>query len=387
MIKILKDAKVSDKRVFLRVDLNLTRNLRGRIVDDFRLRAILPTVKYLSSRKAKVIIGSHFGNPGGRSDKKLSLAPIAKMLGRYLKKDVLFIPEVIGPRVENLVMKLKPGEILMIENLRFDPREEENSPIFSKQLSKLADIYVDDAFGAAHRNHASIVGLPKILPAYIGFLFEKEIKILDELRNRPRHPFVVLMGGAKLITKLPILKYFKNKADSILVGGALANNFFVAQGYNVGRSFYEPQLRDEAKKLLKSKNIILPSDIVLSENKSGKGKTKISGLMNIKEHEYIYDLGQKTTKNFIAKIKKAKTILWNGPLGLDEIVAFRKSTDAVARAIAGARGYSVVGGGDTVIVLNRLNIIGKFDYVSTGGGAMLEYLGRGYLPGLEALNK
>ncbi|OGD30731.1 phosphoglycerate kinase [Candidatus Azambacteria bacterium RIFCSPHIGHO2_01_FULL_44_55] len=387
MIKKLKEVNATDKRVLLRVDLNLTKDLRGRIVDDFRLRVVLPTIRYLISKKAKVIIMSHFGSPGGKPDKKLTLAPIAKLMARYLKKKVSFISEVVGPKVESRIAKLALGQVAMIENLRFDPREEENTVSFVKQLAKLGDIYVNDAFSVAHRNHASIVGVPKILPAYIGPLFEKEIKILEKVRTKPRHPFIVLVGGVKLATKLPILNYFKNKADSILIGGALANNFLVARGFKVGRSFYEPNLVGDAKKLLAVGKIILPSDLVVVANKSGSGIVRTISLGRVEEGEYIYDFGPKTIKGFIGIIKKAKTILWNGPLGLDEIIKFRVSTDSIARAIASAKAFSVVGGGNTVIVLDRLKIIDKFDYVSTGGGAMLEYLGKGKLPGLGALDR
>ena len=308
-------------------------------------------------------------------------------MARYLKKKVSFISEVVGPKVESRIAKLALGQVAMIENLRFDPREEENTVSFVKQLAKLGDIYVNDAFSVAHRNHASIVGVPKILPAYIGPLFEKEIKILEKVRTKPRHPFIVLVGGVKLATKLPILNYFKNKADSILIGGALANNFLVARGFKVGRSFYEPNLVGDAKKLLAVGKIILPSDLVVVANKSGSGIVRTISLGRVEEGEYIYDFGPKTIKGFIGIIKKAKTILWNGPLGLDEIIKFRVSTDSIARAIASAKAFSVVGGGNTVIVLDRLKIIDKFDYVSTGGGAMLEYLGKGKLPGLGALDR
>lgn len=385
MIRKLKDARVTNKRVLLRADLNLTRDLKGKIIDDFRLRAILPTIKYLTAKKAKTIIISHLGDPGGKHDSKLSLKPVARILTRYLKKPAVFIPELISDRVRRAISMLKPGGILMLENLRFDEREEESAPSLAKQLAGFADIYVNDAFGVSHRNHASVSVITRFIPSYIGPVFEKEIKTLDKIRINQKPPFIAIIGGVKLATKLALLKYFQKKASKILIGGALANNFFVAKGFEVGRSFYEPILVGDARKLLKSDKFILPKDLVVAKNKDGGGPVRIILPDRVGKDEYIYDFGPKTIKDFIFHIKKAKTLLWNGPLGLDEIPKFRKSTNAIAKTIAASKGFTVVGGGDTVAVLDRLRLRDKIDYVSTGGGAMLEYLGRGTLLGLEAL--
>jgi phosphoglycerate kinase len=344
MIKSIKNVNVKGKKVLLRVDFNVPVE-KGKILDDFDIIKTLPTINFLKKKGAKIILISHTSKKGG------TLRPMAK----YLK--IRFVPAL---KLGNL----KNGEVVLLENIRNFKGEESNDPEFAKKLAGLGDIFVNEAFGVSHRKHASIIGIPKYLPSYMGLLFENELKSLEKI-FKPSHPFLLILGGIKFESKLGVLEKFINVADKIFIGGALSNNFFRAQGINIGRSFYEPEVN--IKKYLKSPKIILPIDL----------KTK-NGM--------ILDMGQGTINSLLKLIKEAKFILWNGPLGDYEKSGFEKGTLEIARAIARSSAQSIIGGGDTVAAIRKFNIpLGKFSFVSTAGGALLEFLARGTLPGIKAL--
>lgn len=380
-LKSIKEAKVKNKRVLIRLDLNLKINSRGRVLDDFRMLAVLPTLRYLVRNKAKIIVISHLDRPAGKWDEHTSLRKIARLLSKKLACTVKFCPDIVGAKAQKVTDNLKAGEILMLENLRFDKDEEANDIKFTKKLASLGDIYVNEAFAASHRKHASIIGLPQFLPSYAGVLFENEIKNLNKARQNNAHPFVLIMGGAKISTKLSFFKYFKNLADRILVGGALANNILKVRGFNIGKSLFEPDMARMSKQIAKWQNVILPHDVIVSVG----SRVKIKDINLVEDDDQILDLGPKTVDDFKKIIGKAKKIVWNGPVGIAENPKFAKASESIARAVAQSGALSVVGGGDTVILLRKLGIFEKIGWVSTGGGAMLDYLAEGTLIGIKAL--
>ena len=357
MIKSIKSAKVKGKRVLLRVDFNVPMK-KGKVADDFRIKKTMPTVKLLKEKGAKIIMISHLSGDG-----KKSLRPVADFLSARQKID--FSPKLFGDKTDKKISEMNDGDILLLENLRSEKGEEKNSRSFAKRLAALGDVYVNEAFSASHRKHASIVGLPLMMPSFAGPLFGEEIKNLKTAFN-PEHPFLLILGGIKFGTKLGVLKRFIKTADSIFIGGALANNFFKEGGLEIGKSAYDKET--DIKKYLNSKKIFLPVDV----------RTKRGAIL---------DCGPNTIAMLKMMVSQSKFILWNGPLGDFEMKGFEKGTEALAKIIASSRARSVVGGGDTVAAIRKLGIMNKFSFVSTGGGAMLEFLSQGSLPGIRALEK
>jgi len=363
-MKLLKDLNVSGKRVFVRVDFNVPIR-KGRVLDDTRIRAALPTIKYLLEKKATVILASHLGRPQGK-DSSFSLYPVAYMLDRLLKQKVVFVDNYDSWPKEK-------ASVFLLENLRFYPEEEANDSKFAKKLASFADCYVDDAFGACHRAHASIVGVPELLPHAAGLLLEKEVNMLS--LDNPKRPFVGILGGAKVSDKIKIIESLLKKVDILLVGGAMANTFWAVHG-EVGRSLYEKENLAVAEKLLKTRKIVLPDDFVLDNGKISKSIPKERSAM---------DIGPNTVKIFACVLERAKTVFWNGPMGMFEEKKFAKGTFDVAKCISKLHAVTIVGGGDSVAAINEIGLSDKFTHISTGGGAALEFIENPNLPGLVAL--
>ncbi|MEK7629669.1 MAG: phosphoglycerate kinase [Patescibacteria group bacterium] len=377
------------KKVILRVDVNVP------IVEDeltlgacFRIKAILPTLNYLSEHGAKVIIISHFGKPKGR-DMRFSLYPVFLKLGELWQKEKLFFStEVIGKETEDKISNLKEGEAILLENLRFHPEEELNDEDFSRKLASYGEIFVNDAFAESHRAYASIIGIPKFLKSYAGFLLEKEVAMLGMIRSKPYHPLVFIMGGAKADIKLKLVKEFLNRSEAILLGGILANTLFYAKGLNIGKSFVEEKLLVEAKNINSiSKNLFLPVDVSVSESLDISKNKATREIQDVRSSEFIVDIGPKTISSFREIIKTAKMIIWNGPVGYTELSDFKKGSLAIAQAIAENSGEKIIGGGDLINFLTEQNLIEKMTYISTGGGAMLEFLAGDELPGIKVLEQ
>lgn len=385
-MKKLVDANIFDTKVLLRSDLNVTLDKNGNIDDDFRLRVSQPTISYLLKNNCAVIIMAHLGRPKGK-DPKLSLSVVQKRLEKLIGQPVAFASDCMGQDTKNLADNLKNGEVLLLENLRYYSEEEENDENFAKQLANLAKIYVDDAFGAAHRAHASIVGVAKFLPSYAGLLLSHEVEMLDKIRLNCEKPFSVIMGGAKISTKIFFIQSFLKSADHVLLGGALANTVLHAKGIAIGQSYIEEGMAEEAEKLIITDNKLhLPVDAVVSADKLGAtADIHNAPIGKTSEKELILDIGEDTISLFSQIINKSKTIIWNGPLGLYEIEAFSKGTKSIAEAIINSKAYSVIGGGETITYLEKIDILNKFSHVSSGGGAMLEYLTGSLLPGVEVL--
>ncbi|MBI5753591.1 phosphoglycerate kinase [Candidatus Peregrinibacteria bacterium] len=394
-IRTLKEiANLKGKKVLLRVDFNVPLKKNGDVQDDTRMVESLPTIKYLQKKGAKIIIVSHLGRPDGKVKEELRLTKVAKHLQKILKKQVKKVDESIGENVEKAISKLKDGQILMLENIRFHKEEETCEKNFTKKLASLADLYVNDAFGTAHRSHASTAGVAEYLKAYAGLLMEKEIKHLSPLLDKkiPR-PLTMIFGGAKIDTKIGIIQNFLKKADYFLMGGALANTFLYAAGYNVGNSLYEKDKKDIAQKIMmeceKDKDkFVLPHDLIVASEISDKVATKNIPVEDVIGDMKILDIGKWSAEKFCNIITKSKTIIWNGPLGFCEFKPFQKGTEAVAKFLAKSKCTSIIGGGDTADSLKRLKINPeKFTHVSTGGGACIEFLSGEKLPGIEALRQ
>ncbi len=393
--------KIAGKKVFLRADFNIPLK-NGKVEDDFKIAASLPTIRFLLRYKCRVIIGTHLGRPlkqagkkTGRQEnkKEYSTKPIARRLGELLGRKVKFIDDCVGPKVREAASGMKEGEILMLENLRFYKEEKENDKEFARELASLADIYVNNAFAVSHRAHASVSAIKKYKPAYAGLLLENEVLSLKKILT-PRKPLVVVIGGAKIKTKLPMLKKIRRNAGKVLVGGALANNFLSALGYEVGRSLVDEENIKLAKKIyskykfLGNKKIILPLDVVVSKRKDGGGKVSVKDIDKVNKSDVILDIGPRTIKLFSAFIKEARTIAWNGPMGKFESDHFRHGTLSIARVIAArstGTAFGVVGGGETVEALKMTKMMDYVDWVSTGGGAMLAFLGGEKMPGLKGI--
>lgn len=385
-IRTLKQVDLEKKRALLRVDLNipLGENMKVDENEKWRIEAIIPTLKYLIKQKAKIIIISHLGRPDGRRNPKFSLKPVAQELKKILKKKIVFSNEIIGRNVEKKIEKMKFGQILMLENIRFLLGEEKNSPRLAKELAKLGDIFINEAFANSHRRHASMVGIAEYLPSVAGFLFEKEIQELDKILKKPKHPLIAIIGGAKISTKIRVINKFLKIADQVLIGGALANTIFAAQGYFMADSVVEKKAFSEIRKInLKNPKLFLPNDLVALV----KGTIRYHEIDEIEKSEKVYDIGPKTIYSFCDLIEKAKMIIWNGPLGLYTQKPFDKSSKIITEAIAESKAYSIAGGGDTVAFIKQVEKEKVFDYLSTAGGAMLDYLAFETLPGLEALEK
>jgi len=350
----------------------------GKVLDIKRIEVLLPTIKYLA-KKGPLVILSHQGRPKGKIDMAFTQKPLVKVLEKLLKQKVKFADHCVGVKTEKIARSLKKGEILLLENLRFEPGEEKNDVIFAKGLAKLGDIYVMDAFPDAHREHASIVGVPKYLPSYAGFQFLKEIKYLSFVLEKVRHPFLLILGGAKFDTKLPIIKRFLKNVDNIFIGGALAIQVFKEKGYEVGVSLVENK-NYGLPLIVKNSKIILPIDFLVLKDK----KNYDVSFDRVSKKENIVDMGPETIKELENKIKKAKMVLWNGPLG-ESSGGFDLATEKIACAVTKTKNISIIGGGDTFEVISKLGLINKFTFVSSGGGAMLDFLVNGTLPGIKAL--
>jgi phosphoglycerate kinase len=388
----IRDIDVKDKRVLVRVDFNVPMNEEtGVITDDSRIRAALPTIQYLIDHKAKVILCSHLGRPKGAPEDKFRLAPVAKRLSELLGKPVATTRDCIGPEAEAAAKALKSGDVLMLENLRFHAEEEKNGPDFSKALASLAEVYVNDAFGTAHRAHASIVGVTKYLqPAVCGFLLEKELVNLGGILTNPVHPFAALFGGAKVSDKVALIENILGKVNFILVGGGMAATFLKSEGYEVGQSLIEADRIQTAADLItktKANNIslILPLDVVITNDVSDKGSYQVVTIDKVPKDMKIVDIGPKTVESFTAILKKCKTIFWNGPMGVYEIPQFAKGSIAMAQLLAGLKASTVIGGGSTADMVYDMKLADKMTFVSTGGGASMSFLSGEVLPGVEAL--
>lgn len=389
--KTVRDLDVAGKKVLVRVDFNVPLNDKGEITDDTRITASLPTIQYLLEQKAAVILMAHLGRPKGQVKPELSLAPVANHLGKLLGKKILFAPDCVGEAAQAAASKLKPGYILLLENLRFHKEEEKNDMEFAEKLASLADLYVNDGFGVSHRAHASVEGVTHFLPAAAGFLLEKEIQYVGQAVTNPLHPFVAIIGGAKVSDKIGVISNLLDKVDTLLIGGGMANTFLAAQGYKMGKSLVEEDKLDLAKELLakakKNKvNMLLPTDLVMAAAFAPDAEHVTEKVKNLNQAYMALDIGAETSKAYAEALADAKMIVWNGPMGVFEMDAFCKGTEAVAKAVAKSRATSIVGGGDSVAAIEKLGLAKRITHISTGGGASLEYLEGKVLPGVAALD-
>jgi len=387
----IRDIEVGGKRVLARVDFNVPLDEKaGVITDDSRIRATLPTIKYLIDRGAKVILCSHLGRPKGKVVEELRLDIVAQRLSQILGQKVEIARDCIGPDVEKAIEKLNVGDVLLLENIRFHPEEEENNAYFAQDLAKLADIYVNDAFGASHRAHASIVGITDYLPAVAGLLVEKELSVMGSILTNTSHPFAALLGGAKVSDKIGMFGNIMRKVDYILIGGSIAATFLKAKSYKVGQSLIETDRLNTATTLIEkaAKNgvrLLLPVDVVVADEISAESTGKVVSIENIPKDKRIVDIGPQTVKNFCEKLQQCQTIFWNGPMGIYEIPQFDNGTKAMARFLANLKATTVIGGGSTAEIVSEMGLANKMTFVSTGGGASLRFLGGETLPGVEAL--
>jgi len=384
--KTIRDIDVKGKRILVRVDFNVPIK-DGKVGDDTRIRAALPTLVYMLKREAALILCSHLGRPKDGPDPKYSLKPVAVHLGTLLGMNVAFADDCIGPVAEKAVQILKPGDVLLLENTRFHKEEEKNDPAMAKQLAALADIYVNDAFGTAHRAHASTEGVTKYLPSVAGFLMEKEIQYLGQAIAAPEKPFVAILGGAKISDKIGVIKNLLTKADTILIGGGIANTFFKAQGYPIGDSLVEDESLDTARQLVKEAGIRLrlPVDVVIADKFEAGAKSRVISAGPIPDGWRILDIGPETVAAFTKVIKGARTVVWNGPMGVFEFPKFAKGTFGIAKAAADSGAVTIVGGGESVAAVQQSGLADKITHISTGGGASLEMLEGLTLPGVAAL--
>ncbi len=389
----LEDVDVSGKRVFVRVDYNVPLDEHGNIVDDVRIRETIPTINYLLDRNAKIILASHLGRPKGERNPKYSLFPVAKRLERLLEKEVRFVPDCIGSEAKETVFSMKEGDIVLLENLRFHPGEEKNDPEFAKALASLAEIYVLDAFGTCHRKHASMYGIKDyVQPVVMGFLLERELKYFEKALINPQRPVVAIIGGAKVSSKLGVIKHLLDKVDKIFIGGAMAFTFIKALGYNTGSSLVEEDMFDEALHVLEEakKNGVkfyLPVDFVCGQAISEQTPVIEVAWQEIPKGWMGLDIGHASVILLKEILKDAQTIVWNGPMGVFEIDKFKMGTYELAHAIADSPALSIAGGGDTDYAIHKAGVIDKISYISTGGGAFLELLEGKRLPCLEAITK
>ena len=390
MKKTIRDIDVANKRVLVRVDYNVPINSDLKIVDDTRIQATIPTINYLLEHGAKVILCSHLGRPDGNVDTKLSLRPVLARLSKLLDKPVSFAEDILSKSTVDLVNKMRSGDILMLENIRFYAEEEKNDENFAKQLAKLADIFVLEAFGTAHRKHASTYGIAKFIPAVCGFLVEQELTMFDKVLNKPERPFVAILGGAKIADKLPVIKNLLDKVDTILIGGGMAYTFLKAIGGNVGLSILDNSKVDLAKELLdeakeKGVKILLPIDNVGAKEFSEDAETKVFSSGFFADDYQGMDIGPKTIKAFKKVIKKAKTIVWNGPVGVYEYETFKRGTNKIAKYVAKSKATSIIGGGDSIAAVQSLGVAKRITHISTGGGASLNLLQGKSLPCVELI--
>lgn len=392
--KTFKDMDFAGKRVLVRVDFNvpMAKDGSGTIVDDARIRAALPTLQYLIDHQAKLILMSHLGRPKGEENPAFSLAPVAQRLGELLKKEVLFVPsdQVVDEQVKERLASLQEGQVALLENTRFRAEETKNGPAFSKELASLADLFVNDAFGTCHRAHASNVGVADLLPSCLGFLVEKEVEIMGQALEDPARPFLAILGGAKVSDKIGVIENLLDKVDTILIGGGMAYTFLKSQGKEIGLSLLEEDKIELAASLLekareKGVEILLPVDGVVAEKLAEGVKTEVVSIDQIPKDQMALDIGPKTAERYRKEILQAKTVVWNGPMGVFEIPAFAEGTFAVAKALADSDAVSIVGGGDSASAVEQAGYKEKITHVSTGGGASLEFLEGKSLPGIAAI--
>jgi phosphoglycerate kinase len=386
----VRDVDWSGKRALVRVDFNVPLE-DGRITDDTRIRAALPTIQYLLDQGASVVLMSHLGRPKNKVVEKLRLGPIAERLSELLGCSIKAASVTTGEEAEAAAQALQPGEVLMLENTRFDTREEANDEGMARELARLGDVYVNDAFGAAHRAHASTEGVAHFLPAVSGLLMEKELSELGGLLVEPERPFVAIIGGAKISDKVGVIINLTRLVDTLLIGGGMANTFLLAQGYNVGDSLAEPDATEEVKKILffaqgRETELLLPVDVVIADAVDANANRKVVPADQVPDGWRILDIGPQTIELFTNKIRAAKTVVWNGPMGLFELAPFAEGTRAVAQALAESDARTVIGGGDSVAAVEQMGLADKIGHISTGGGASLELLEGKILPGIAALN-
>lgn len=391
-IEDLKGNQLESKKVLVRVDFNVPLNEGLEITDDTRIKATLPTIKYLISNQVKVILMSHLGRPKGKVMEKLRLNSVAQRLGELLGQKVKKLNDCVGEEVEKAVLNMQKGEVMLLENLRFHPEEEKNNPEFAKSLAKSADIFVNDAFGTAHRAHASTVGVARILPSCAGFLMAREVEVLSNLLENPERPFVVVLGGAKISGKIEIVQNLLSIADRILISGGMSYTCLAALGYEVGNSLLEEYDLKIVRKMLKEaeergNKILLPVDLIITKEVSEKIESKLFEIDNIPKDGIGVDLGERSLIEFEKEIKKAKTVFWNGPVGVFEIEKYARGTNRIAKIMADMQGEAVtiIGGGDSIAAIDKAGLTEKMTHISTGGGASLEFLGGEKLPGIEIL--
>lgn len=390
----IKDLDVHKKKVMIRTDYNVPLDEEGKITDDTRIRATLPTIDFLLDEKAKVIIASHLGRPDGKVNPKYSLKPVARRLQRFLDEQVKVImaEDCIGPKVNKQIEDMNYGDVLVLENLRFHSGEEKNDPAFARELASLCNVFIQDAFGNCHRKHASMVGIDSLVPSAAGFLLKKEIDYFEKSVNNPMRPVVALLGGAKVSDKIKIIENLSKKMDKILIGGAMAFTFLKAQGIGIGKSLVENSMLDVVKNLMDitKKNgtkLYLPVDFVVAEKFDGQAETKVVPYLEIPERWIALDIGPATTKLFYEALQDAKTIVWNGPMGAFEFDAFSRGTYAMIDAVTSSHASTIVGGGDTDMAFHKAGKTHEVSFISTGGGAFLKLLEGGELPGIASLSE
>ncbi|MFQ5813595.1 MAG: phosphoglycerate kinase [Anaerolineae bacterium] len=386
MKKTVRDVEVEGKRVLMRVDFNVPL-AEGKVTDDTRIRAVLPTINYLLEHGAKVILMSHLGRPKGKVVDDLRLDPVAERLSELLNRPVRKLDDCVGPEVEAAVAEMQSGDVILLENTRFHPGEKANDPAFARKLASLADVFVNDAFGAVHRAHASTVGVAEHLPSVAGFLMEKEITFLGQALAAPKHPFVAILGGAKISGKIGVIENLLTKVDGLLIGGGMANTFLKAQGHEVGQSLVEDDSLDVAGETLEraGERLALPVDVVVADRFDAEADSKVVPVDHVPEDWAILDIGPETVELFKQKLAGAKTVVWNGPLGVFEFPKFAAGTEAIARILAESGATTIIGGGDSAAAVEQAGLADKMTHISTGGGASLEFLEGKPLPGVAAL--
>ena len=388
--KTVRDIDVEGKKVLVRCDFNVPQKEDGTITDNRRIVSALDTIKYLIEHNAKVILCSHLGRPKGEFKKEFSLAPVAEELSKLLGKEVKLAKDVIGPSAKELTDNMKEGDVVLLENVRFHREETDNDPEFAKKLASFADIYVNDAFGTAHRAHASTAGVAAYLPAVSGFLIEKEINFMGDALENPKRPFMAILGGKKVSDKIGVIEALLEKVDTLLIGGAMAYTFFKSMGYGVGDSICELdklELAQDIMKKAKEKGVklMLPVDTKVGKEFKPDTESKVVKYTEIPDGWEGFDIGPETIKMYVEELKSAKTVVWNGPLGLSEFEQFAAGTDTIAEALANSDAITIIGGGDSAAAIERMGLSDKFSHISTGGGASLEFLEGKKLPGIECL--
>lgn len=390
MLKTIRDLEVTGKRVLVRVDFNVPLDGEGNVADDTRIRAALPTIQYLLEKQARVILVSHLGRPKGKVDERYRLDPVARRLSELLGRPVVKVDDCIGDEPRRAVQEMQPGDVILLENVRFHPGEEKNEEKFARQLAELADVYVNDAFGTAHRAHASTEGVAHFLPAAAGFLMEKEINMLGQALSNPGRPFVAILGGAKVSDKIDVIENLLGKVNTLLIGGGMANTFLAARGLALGKSLVETDKVALAGDLINRAQkagvkLLLPVDLVVARAARPDAEPKVVPVDAVPEDWMALDIGPETVKNYVAEVRDAGTVIWNGPMGVFEMAPFAAGTFELARALAESKATTIVGGGDTAAAVEKAGVAGRMSHVSTGGGASLEFLEGKTLPGVAVL--